>query len=77
MKAPCTIAQQPDGRWLACHSSSFLGTVEISAPSRDEALIKMRNELQYRSEYCPCTGASEDTVELQITEASSGDQFQA
>jgi hypothetical protein len=25
----------------------------------------MRNELQYRSEWCPCSGASADTVELQ------------
>ena len=31
----------------------------------------MRNELQYRSEWCPCSGASADTVELQVSEDSS------
>jgi hypothetical protein len=31
----------------------------------------MRNELQYRNEWCPCSGASADTVELQVTEDSS------
>jgi hypothetical protein len=36
--------------------------------SRDEALTKMRNELQYRIEWCPCSGVSGDTVELQVKE---------
>jgi len=55
-----------DGSWLVRHSSSILGTVQISGPSREEALTKMRDELQYRSEWCPCSGASADTVELQV-----------
>jgi hypothetical protein len=28
----------------------------------------MRNELQYRIEWCPCSGVSGDTVELQVRE---------
>jgi Zn-dependent protease with chaperone function len=40
----------------------------ITAPTREEALTKMRNELQYRIEWCPCSGASGDTVELQVRE---------
>ena len=40
MKAPCTITQQPNGTWLVRHTSSFLGTVEIFAPARDEARRK-------------------------------------
>jgi hypothetical protein len=42
--------------------------MEVSASSRDEALTKMRNELQYRIELCPCSGVSGDTVELQVRE---------
>jgi hypothetical protein len=57
-----------DGAWLVRHSSSILGTVQISGPSREEALTKMRNELQYRSEWCPCSGASADPVELQVSD---------
>jgi hypothetical protein len=57
-----------DGTWLVRHSSSSLGTVETSAASREEALTKMRNELQYRIEWCPCSGVSGDTVELQVRE---------
>ena len=72
MKAPCTLSQMRNGAWLVRHSSSALGTVEVSGSSRGEALAKMRNELQYRIELCPCSGVSGDTVELQVNEHSSG-----
>jgi hypothetical protein len=60
-----------NGTWLVRHSSSILGTVEVTGNSREQALTEMRNELQYRSEWCPCSGASADTVELQVSEQSS------
>jgi hypothetical protein len=60
-----------DGTWLVRHSSSILGTVQVSGSSREEVLTKMRNELQYRSEWCPCSGASADTVVLQVSEDSN------
>ena len=70
MKAPCTLTRMRNGAWLARHFSSALGTVEVSATSREEALTKMREELQYRIEWCPCSGVSGDTVELQVSEDS-------
>jgi hypothetical protein len=70
MRAACTLSRMRDGIWLVRHSSSILGTVEVSGPSREAALAKMRDELQYRSEWCPCSGASADTVELQVSEES-------
>ena len=69
MKAACTLSRMPNGAWLVRHSSSALGAVEVSASSRDEALTKMRNELQYRIELCPCSGVSGDTVELRVHQA--------
>jgi hypothetical protein len=68
MKAPCTLSRMRNGTWLVRHSSSALGTTEVSASTREEALTKMRNELQYRIELCPCSGVSGDTVELQVRE---------
>jgi len=68
MKAPCTLSRQRNGSWLVRHSSSALGTVEVSASSREEVLTKMRDELQYRIELCPCSGAWGDTVVLQVRE---------
>ena len=70
MKAPCTLRRTRDGAWLVRHSSAALGTVEVSGLTREEALAKMRGELQYRSELCPCSGASAETVELQVSEDS-------
>jgi hypothetical protein len=66
MKVSCTLMKLGDGRWQARHSGSSLGTVEVIGSSREEALAKMRDELQYRIELCPCSGVSGDTVVLQV-----------
>jgi hypothetical protein len=68
MLVACTLSRMRNGTWLVRHSSATLGTVEVSGSSREEALTDMRNELQFRSEWCPCSGASADTVELQVSE---------
>jgi hypothetical protein len=66
MKLTCTLTRLPNGQWLASHTGSNLGPVEITAASRDEVQVKMQNELQYRVELCPCSGVSGDTVVLQV-----------
>ena len=68
MKLTCIVSCLANGNWLARHTGSSTGQVEVIAPTREEVLAKMRNELQYRIEWCPCSGASGDTVELQVTE---------
>jgi hypothetical protein len=68
MKLACTVSRLANGNWLAQHTGSSTGQVEVTAPTREEALTKMRNELQYRIEWCPCSGASGDTVDLQVRE---------
>jgi hypothetical protein len=66
MKYTCTLTHLPNGQWLACHTGSKLGPVEVTAASRDEVQDKLRNELQYRVELCPCSGVSGETVVLQV-----------
>ena len=68
MKFACTLSYLRNGNWLARHTGSFVGQVEVTAPTREDALAKMRDELRYRSEYCPCTGVTDDFVELQVRE---------
>jgi hypothetical protein len=68
MKFPCVVQRRPDGRWSARHSGPSLGTVEVAAASRDEAVAKLRNELQYRIELCPCSGVSGDRAEVVVKE---------
>jgi hypothetical protein len=66
MKLTCTVSRLASGKWLARHAGSSTGQVEVTAPTRDEALTKMRDELKYRIEWCPCSGAWGDVVELQV-----------
>ena len=68
MKLTCTLSCLANGQWLARHTGSSTGQVEITAPTREEALAKVRDELQYRIELCPCSGVSGPTVELQVWE---------
>ena len=68
MKLTCTLSHLANGRWLARHAGSSTGQVEVTALTREGAVTKMRDELQYRIEWCPCSGASGDTVELQVRE---------
>jgi hypothetical protein len=66
MKYTCTLIPLPSGQWLARHVGSKLGPVEVTAAARDEAQVKLQNELQYRVELCPCSGVSGETVVLQV-----------
>jgi hypothetical protein len=67
MKLSCTV-RPPGERWVARHPGAGIGTVEVTAASRDDALEKLQNELQYRIELCPCSGASADRAELVVQE---------
>jgi hypothetical protein len=68
MKLTCTVSHLANGKWLAKHKGSSTGEIEVTGTSREDALTRMRNELQYRIEWCPCSGVSGDTVELQAQE---------
>ena len=70
MKFSCTLRRLANGEWEVCHTGAALGTVEVSASTCEAALTKMRNELRYRVELCPCSGVSDDYVELQVTNAA-------
>ena len=71
MEAFCILSPTPKNEWRIRHSSSALGNVEITGSSRVEALAKMRRELQYRMELCPCTGESVGAIELRVSEDST------
>ena len=68
MKLACSILHKPNGVWVARYAGPTLGPVEIAAATKDEALAKLRDELQYRTEMCPCSAANEDRVELDARE---------
>ena len=69
MKFPCSVKQLIDGRWQARSMGSVAGNVEAMAQTRDEALAKLRAEIRYKIEWCPCSGVADDYVELDVSEA--------
>lgn len=73
MKAVCTLTALPDGFYRIRHASAALGEVELAGSSREEVLERMRRELQYRMELCPCTGESVGTVQIEVREAASSE----
>ena len=66
MKFACSTERLPNGTWSLRHVSRDLGTVQVTAPSREEATEKMKGELRYRLEICPCTGELYQDVEIEI-----------
>jgi hypothetical protein len=64
----CQLSRTKTGHWSVRHSGSDVGTVEVTAASRQQALDKIRSELRYRLELCPCTGEQYKDLEIEIVE---------
>jgi len=72
MKFACTFSQLVSGEWSVRHVGSEVGRVEVTAGSQEEALEKMRRELRYRLEICPCTGELYQDVQIDISGQAGG-----
>ncbi len=68
----CIMVRTSGGEWAVRHSSAETGTVEVTAASREQALEKMRAELRYRLELCPCTGEQYKDIEIDLIEDGGG-----
>jgi len=44
MKLTCTVSRLANGKWLARHTGSSTGHVEVTAPTRDEALTNLNGQ---------------------------------
>jgi hypothetical protein len=66
MRFSARLTQNAAGRWQATCNHADLGRVEAAGNSRDEAIEKLRGELRYRLELCPCSGESYQHIEIEI-----------
>jgi hypothetical protein len=58
--------RKTDGGYLAtCESPTCMARGRSEA----EALDKLRAEIRYRIEWCPCTGVGDDYVQLDVQHA--------
>jgi hypothetical protein len=69
VKFDCTLQRSASDRWTARHRGA-LGDVAAVAATQAEALERLRAELRYRCELCPCTGVPDDYVELVVTDTA-------
>lgn len=72
MRFVCHLVAGGPGRWLARHSSSELGQIEVAAASPDEAVEKLRGEIRYRLELCPCSGESYQHIAVEVVTVGEG-----
>jgi hypothetical protein len=57
------VQRQRDGHVLAtCEAPVCMSR----GSSEEEALAKLREEIRYRIEWCPCTGVEDDYVQLVV-----------
>ena len=68
MRFICRAAQISPGTWSVRYHGTDLGPVEVTAPTREQALEKMCGELRYRLELCPCTGEAYKDLEITLQE---------
>ncbi len=69
MRFECTISRLGNERWSAHHASRTVGTIETEAASREEAIEKLRGEIRYRLELCPCTGETYQHIDIELVES--------
>ena len=69
MKFPSAIVRTSDGKWCLRHESPEVGRVEVTAPTREQAAEKLRGEIRYRLELCPCSGETYQHIEIEICES--------
>ncbi len=60
-----SVGATPDGDYLASCSDPAASARGLSPVS---ALERLRAEIRYRIELCPCTGVDDDYVELAVDE---------
>jgi hypothetical protein len=71
MRFACSVDRLPGGAWRARHESRDVGVVEARGASREEAIEKLKGEIRYRLELCPCTGETYQHIDVEIAEKRS------
>jgi len=66
MDFTCDLMQSGDGSWIVRHAGRDVGEIETVAHGRDEAIEKMRQEIRYRLELCPCSGELYQHVNVRV-----------
>jgi hypothetical protein len=64
-----SVEATDDGEFVACSSDPL---VSARGPSMSSALERLRAEIRYRVEFCPCSSVEDDYVQLRVGGLGSG-----
>ena len=68
MEYRATVKRLMDGQFYARCLAAPNGVAEAWGGTEDDAVERLRNEIRYQLEFCPCSGVDDDYVELDVTE---------
>lgn len=74
MRYRVTLKQLTDGDFYARCLAAPNGPAAAQAATAEEALARLRQEIRYRLEYCPCSAVSGEYVELEVENAGARPQ---
>jgi len=67
MRLSCTLTHLPGG-WIARHESRDVGRLEVQAATREAVIEKIKGEIRYRLELCPCSGETYQHIDIDVLE---------
>lgn len=68
MQFLCEISNLGAQGWQGRYAGRELGTVTVTAPTREAVIEKLRQELRYRLEFCPCSGEAYRDISVEVAE---------
>ena len=71
MRFPVTLKRLIDGKYQARTVGTVAGEVTIVDDTSERALERLKNEIRYRIELCPCSTVADDFVEVDVREEAA------
>jgi len=66
VKYRVSVKRLLDGHYYARCETAPQGLVERLGTTEEDVLERVQREIEYRLEWCPCTGASREEVFLEV-----------
>ena len=70
MRYRVTVKRLLDGPFYARCDVGPNGLVERLGGTEEEAVERVRKEIEFELEWCPCTGAARELVEIEVVRRS-------
>lgn len=71
MRYRVTLKHLIDGQWQARCEAGPLGPVWRDGASREEAVERLKAEMHYQLEWCPCSSLNAEALHLDLHELPS------